>query len=75
LVRSGTPVSPVMDRQYFRSIYFNEPGGVLYEIATDSPGFLIDELAGELGIALKLPPWYELQRRSIEHALPVLIRA
>jgi glyoxalase family protein len=55
-----------MDRQYFHSIYFREPGGVLFEIATDPPGFLIDEAAAELGMNLKLPPWLEPVRSRIE---------
>ena len=66
-------VSPrVIDRQYFRSIYFREPGGVLFEIATDGPGFLIDEPADALGMSLKLPPWLEPIRESIERRLPRL---
>jgi catechol 2,3-dioxygenase-like lactoylglutathione lyase family enzyme len=62
----GSDVTPVMDRQYFHSIYFREPGGVLFEIATDPPGFLIDEPQGELGMQLKLPPWLEAARPRIE---------
>jgi catechol 2,3-dioxygenase-like lactoylglutathione lyase family enzyme len=62
----GSDVTPVMDRQYFHSIYFREPGGVLFEIATDPPGFLIDEAAAELGMNLKLPPWLEPVRSRIE---------
>lgn len=73
LVRNGRRVSPVMDRQYFRSIYFNEPGGVLYEVATDPPGFMIDEDQSNLGKELKLPAWYEPHRRSIEQVLPVVV--
>lgn len=60
------------DRNYFRSIYFREPGGVLFEIATDEPGFLIDEDAASLGNALKLPPAYEKHRAEIERMLPAL---
>lgn len=63
-------VSPIMDRSYFRSIYFREPGGILFEIATDPPGFTADEPQESLGSALKLPPWYEIQRKEIESALP-----
>lgn len=63
-------VSPVMDRNYFRSIYYREPGGILFEIATDPPGFLIDEPLESLGASLKLPPFYEPMRREIEKALP-----
>ena len=55
----GYNVTPVLDREYFRSIYFREPGGVLIEIATDAPGFSIDETSDALGSALKLPPWLE----------------
>jgi glyoxalase family protein len=66
----GFGVTPILDRQYFRSIYFREPGGVLFEIATDKPGFAVDEEPQSLGTALKLPPWLEAQRRSIERRLP-----
>ena len=68
----GLQVTPVKDRQYFRSIYFREPGGVLFEIATDPPGFMLDEAAGALGTALKLPPWLEARRKQIEDQLPAL---
>ena len=57
IARAGLNVSPVMDRTYFHSIYYREPGGVLFEIATDSPGFAVDEAAEELGTKLMLPPW------------------
>ena len=70
LRRDGYNVSPVMDRQYFHSIYFRSPGGVLFEIATDAPGFLYDEPIDELGTHLKLPPWLEAQRADIERNLP-----
>jgi catechol 2,3-dioxygenase-like lactoylglutathione lyase family enzyme len=63
-------ITPVIDRQYFHSVYFREPGGVLFEIATDSPGFAIDEPVAELGTHLKLPPVYEVNRQEIERALP-----
>ena len=59
-------VTPVQDRTYFHSIYFREPGGVLFEIATDAPGFLIDESAESLGEALRIPEWFEPQRNLIE---------
>jgi glyoxalase family protein len=72
LPRVGLNVTPVQDRQYFHSIYFREPGGVLFEIATDPPGFAIDEPLEHLGEALKLPPWLEPMRPSIERALPPL---
>jgi glyoxalase family protein len=68
----GFDVTPVLDRQYFRSIYFREPGGVLFEIATDPPGFATDEAPESLGTALKLPPWLEPQRAAIERRLPPL---
>ena len=72
LTGSGLNVTPIIDRQYFRSIYFREPGGVLLEIATDPPGFGIDEPLLELGRSLKLPPWLEPARDEIERALPRL---
>lgn len=72
LAKASHNVSPVMDRQYFRSIYFREPGGVLFEIATDAPGFTVDEPAAHLGAALKLPPQFEPVRARIEAALPRL---
>jgi glyoxalase family protein len=59
-------VTPVQDRTYFHSIYFREPGGVLFEIATDAPGFLIDESAESLGEVLRIPEWFEPQRKLIE---------
>jgi glyoxalase family protein len=60
------------DRHYFESVYFREPGGVLFEIATDAPGFGVDEPGGALGMSLKLPPWLEDRRAVIEAALPPL---
>src|SRR5205823_10452852 len=66
----GFGVTPILDRQYFRSIYFREPGGVLFEIATDEPGFAVDEEPERLGTGLKLPPWLEAERQSIERRLP-----
>jgi glyoxalase family protein len=72
LMRSGAGVSPVMDRQYFHSIYFREPGGVLFEIATDPPGFGVDEPIDQLGSELRLPPGLESQRERIERLLPPL---
>src|SRR5262245_3931298 len=72
LRRLGLKVTPVQDRQYFHSIYFREPGGVLFEIATDPPGFAIDEPRDRLGEALKLPPWLDPMRAWIERALPSL---
>jgi glyoxalase family protein len=70
LERGGANVTAIRNRQYFRSIYFREPGGVLFEIATDPPGFAIDEAPGELGTQLKLPPWLEPRRLEIEAHLP-----
>lgn len=69
LLESGVQVTQIMDRQYFKSIYFREPGGVLFEIATDTPGFDIDEPLLELGKKLKLPPWLEPNREQIEGSL------
>lgn len=68
----GYDVTPVLDRNYFRSIYFREPGGVLFEIATDPPGFAADEKPEHLGEGLKLPPWLEPKRGEIEEALPAI---
>jgi glyoxalase family protein len=68
----GYNVTPVLDRNYFRSIYFREPGGVLFEIATDPPGFAADEEPDRLGESLRLPPWLEKNREHIEAALPRL---
>ena len=68
----GFNVTPIINRHYFKSIYFREPGGVLFEIATDPPGFSIDEPMEELGTHLKLPPWFESRREEIERALPPL---
>jgi glyoxalase family protein len=72
LVDEGVSVTPIIDRQYFRSIYFREPGGVLFEIATDEPGFATDEPLLELGRHLKLPPWLEPNREQIQASLPTL---
>ena len=59
-----------MDRTYFHSIYFREPGGVLFEIATDPPGFTIDETPEQLGTKLQLPPQFEIHRSELERILP-----
>jgi catechol 2,3-dioxygenase-like lactoylglutathione lyase family enzyme len=72
IARAGLNVTPVRDRTYFRSIYFREPGGVLFEIATDSPGFAVDEPLEQLGSHLRLPPWLETMRPQIVQALPRL---
>jgi glyoxalase family protein len=70
LVDLGYNVTPVIDRIYFHSIYFREPGGVLFEIATEPPGFTFDEMIEELGTGLRLPPWLESARLQIEKILP-----
>lgn len=70
IIRRGLDVTPVMDRQYFTSIYFREPGGVLFEVATMRPGFAVDETVDALGTALKLPPNAEPNRKAIEAQLP-----
>ena len=67
---AGFGVTPVRDRTYFHSIYYREPGGVLFEIATEGPGFTMDEPVESLGEALKLPAWFEAQRSTIESELP-----
>ncbi|PVA10622.1 ring-cleaving dioxygenase [Pelagivirga sediminicola] len=70
LAAIGMQVTPVIDRQYFDAIYFHTPGGVLFEIATDPPGFAVDEDPAHLGEALKLPEKYEAHRTRIEQVLP-----
>jgi glyoxalase family protein len=72
LLQIGARVTEVRDRQYFQSIYFREPGGVLFEVATMKPGFATDEAPAELGRALKLPPWEEPYRHEIERGLPAV---
>lgn len=69
LMSSGLSVTPVMDRQYFHSIYFREPGGILFEVATSNIGFTLDEPIANLGEALKLPKWEEANRKAIEAGL------
>lgn len=69
LTAAGMAVTDVRDRNYFRSVYFREPGGVLFEIATDPPGFTVDEEAADLGRQLKLPEWLEGERGRIERGL------
>jgi glyoxalase family protein len=69
---AGRHPTPVIDRFWFKSVYFKEPGGVLFELATDGPGFAVDEPPAHLGESLVLPPWLESQRRAIEAALPPL---
>jgi glyoxalase family protein len=70
LIARQYDVTPIIDRQYFHSIYFREPGGVLFEIATDPPGFATDETVERLGSSLQLPPWLEESRAELERLLP-----
>jgi glyoxalase family protein len=70
LVAAGRHVTPVIDRKYFHSIYFREPGGVLFEMATDRPGFTVDEPVEALGSGLQLPPQYEDRRETLTFDLP-----
>jgi glyoxalase family protein len=72
IARKGLNITPKIDRDYFFSLYFREPGGVLFELATDNPGFTRDESLTELGSSLKLPKQYESNRQNIEKSLPVL---
>lgn len=72
LISLGYNVTPQLDRNYFKSVYFREPGGVLFEIATDPPGFTIDEELKDLGHSLKLPGWLEPRRHEIESVLPAV---
>jgi glyoxalase family protein len=72
VLASGVPATAVIDRFWFRSVYFHEPGGVLFELATDGPGFEVDESLDRLGGRLILPPWLEPQRSAIEASLPPL---
>ena len=69
---AGRQATPVIDRFWFKSVYFQEPGGVLFELATDGPGFAVDEDREHLGETLVLPPWLEPSRSRIEAALPTL---
>lgn len=69
---AGLSITEKIDRNYFYSLYFREPGGVLFEIASDNPGFATDESVAELGTHLMLPPQYESSRKKIEEILPVL---
>jgi glyoxalase family protein len=73
LLRAGRNVTPVIDRWYFKSIYFREPGGVLFEIATDGPGFTVDETAEKLGTSLSLPPWFQVRRDRLDEILPPIV--
>ena len=76
LTAAGVSPTKVVDRCYFHSIYFREPGGVLFEVATDPPGFNVDESVQALGSRLQLPPWLEPERALIErHLLPLKLPA
>jgi glyoxalase family protein len=72
IAQLGYNVTPIIDRTYFHSIYFREPGGVLFEIATDPPGFAVDEPLDQLGRRLTLPTWLESTRDELVTALPPL---
>lgn len=73
LVKAGCNVTPVIDRYYFKSIYYREPGGVLFEIATDGPGFTVDEPVESLGSSLSLPPWFQVRRDRLDATLPPIV--
>jgi glyoxalase family protein len=70
IIKVGLNTTPIIDRNYFNSVYFREPGGVLFEIATNTPGFLVDQKPDELGQKLILPKWLEYKRIYIEKTLP-----
>jgi glyoxalase family protein len=72
LNKAGVPNSGVIDRHYFHSLYFREPGGVLFELATEEPGFTVDGPVEELGRRIILPPWLERQREQVEARLTPL---
>jgi glyoxalase family protein len=72
IARLGYDVTPIIDRTYFHSIYFREPGGVLFEIATDPPGFAVDEPGDKLGRRLVLPSWLESSRAELAQTLPTM---
>ncbi|MEM8877899.1 MAG: VOC family protein [Pseudomonadota bacterium] len=73
ILETGTAVTPVIDRDYFHAIYFREPGGTLFEIATENPGFTRDEAAEALGTGLKLPSQHEHLRAQLKQSLPKLV--
>ena len=73
LLTAGRNVTPVIDRWYFKSIYYREPGGVLFEIATDGPGFTVDETPANLGTTLSLPPWFQVRRDRLDEILPPIV--
>ena len=70
IIKIGLNPTPVLDRTYFHSVYFREPGGVLFEIATDQPGFTVDQKIQDLGKRLMLPRWLEPVREKLERVLP-----
>jgi glyoxalase family protein len=70
LVEKGFYPTEILDRNYFKALYFHEGGGILFEIATDAPGFAVDEPADDLGKRLMLPSWLESKREELEHKLP-----
>ena len=72
IIKAGLNATPIIDRTYFHSVYFREPGGVLFEIATDPPGFTVDQKLSQLGTRLMLPEWLESERASLEKILPRL---
>ena len=74
IIIAGLNATPVINRFYFHSVYFREPGGILFEIATNTPGFTVDEKAEELGMNLVLPPWFESIRKDLEKILPKIHR-
>jgi glyoxalase family protein len=73
LIKAGRNVTPVIERYYFQSIYYREPGGVLFEIATDGPGFTVDEPVEALGSSLSLPPWFQVRRDRLDETLPPIV--
>ena len=73
VIKAGRNVTPVIDRWYFKSIYYREPGGVLFEIATDGPGFTVDEKPEALGSSLSLPPWFDVKRDELDRTLTPIV--
>jgi len=73
LAEAGRNVTPVIDRYYFKSIYYREPGGVLFEVATDTPGFTVDEKPEDLGSGLSLPPWFQVRHERLEETLTPIV--
>ena len=70
IISAGLDATPVIDRRYFHSVYFREPGGILFEIATDLAGFTVDQKEEDLGQKLLLPEWLEPDRKNLEKLLP-----